>query len=84
MIPVQFGTIFNTQIETETSPELRRMEMMSRARIADREAMIHGMVSGKSLAIKKTSEPMMVRTLNTLRDSIGNLLISAGERVHSA
>lgn len=84
MIPVHFGTIFNTQIETETSPELRRMEMMSRARLADHEAMIHGMTTVQNRRAGHARVPLFVRVLNNLRDGIGQLLISAGERVHTA
>lgn len=73
---------------TQTSPELRRMDMFNRARREEMNAMIHGMNSRDAIRTagsrrSKDESFTFSRLLNGLRNGIGNALVSAGNRIQS-
>lgn len=81
-------SIFNGTSDVQTSPELRRMDMLNRARREETEAMIFSIDPrqgvSRTVASEKTQPSALISTLNSVRNGIGHLLISAGSRIQSA
>lgn len=89
MMPTsQTLTHFELSSSTQTSPDLRRMDMYNRARREEMEAMLYNMDSRQSVsyngkAVSNRTSPISVM-LNGMRKGIGHMLISAGTRIQSA
>lgn len=80
-------TTFTSATETATSPELRRMQLASRARREELDLLIytssqHG--RRQTPRASTASSRAIDRTIHAIRDSIGGMLISAGNRIQSA
>lgn len=73
---------------TQTTPELRRMDMFNRARREEMEAMLFSInprhTSAHVSNRRNESEAFTItRLLNGLRNGLGNALVSAGTRIQS-
>lgn len=86
MMPVL--THFEHPFEGPTSPELRRMDMLNRARREEMDAMIFGMnpryTVGRTGFSTRNRESLIGRLVKGTRAAIGQSLIAAGNRIHSA
>lgn len=87
MYQPHFHTTFNSDYETAHSPELRRMQLANHARREEFNLMIFSSEQrGRrhTPAISQMREHAIGRALNSIRDGIGGILISAGNRIQSA
>ena len=88
MIPSSFALkMYETDSQHQLSPELRRMDMLSRARREEHDALAFGMsprFARRAARRNTTTNNGVARAIANVRKSLGNMLISAGERVHSA
>ncbi len=80
-------TTFTSAAETATSPELRRMQLANHARREELDLLIYTSTQRGRRQTPPTSTTQrgaIDRTIHALRDSIGGMLISAGNRIQSA
>lgn len=90
MMPTFSGTIlFDVASQEQTSPELRRMDMLNRARRDEMDAMLHSLNPRHTVATGRTNvrgqqESAFGKMINGMRDGIGTALIAAGNRIQSA
>lgn len=86
MMPTsQTLTSFELSSATQTSPDLRRMDMYNRARREEMDAMLYAMNSRQRVSHNQTSGKRsnsgIASLLNGMRKGLGSLLISAGTRI---
>lgn len=86
MMPTsQFLTQFELTSATQTSPDLRRMDMYNRARREEMDAMLYAMNARQTAHVNgsKTGSTTsgIAGLFNGMRKSIGSMLISAGTRI---
>jgi hypothetical protein len=90
MMPINFGpTNFVRSDATQTSPELRRLEIYNRARREELDAMLYNLSPRQPIAYRsdssaRTQASIINRMVHGLRDGIGSALITAGNRIQSA
>lgn len=80
-------TTFTSEYETANSPELRRMQLARHARREEIDLLIFSSDQRgrrQTPTINQTRERAIGRTINSIRDGIGGILISAGNRIQSA
>lgn len=81
-------TNFEQPFHGQTSPELRRMDMLNRARREEMDAMLFGLNPrfsvGKAGNSARSRETLIGRMVTGMRAAIGNTLIAAGNRIHTA
>ncbi len=86
MMPVL--TNFEQPFHGQTSPELRRMDMLNRARREEMDAMLFGLnprhTVGKAGNSTRSRESLIGRMVHGVRAAIGSSLIAAGNRIHTA
>lgn len=84
---LQAQQINSVQFESQMSPELRRMDMINRARREELDVMVYGVSPRqprKARHAVRHQANSVVRFLSGMRNGIGNALIAAGTRIHSA
>lgn len=87
MIPTPYSlTMLDQRYEPQTTPELRRMEMINRARREELHAMVYGVTPRSSYGARAGRRDSARGTTfsSKIADSIGGLLIAAGQRIQSA
>ena len=86
MMPMM--TNFETPFHGQTSPELRRMDMLNRARREEMDAMLFSLSPrhrvGKAGNSARSRETLLGRMVSGMRAVIGSSLIAAGNRIHTA
>lgn len=91
MMPFTYGMSIHDTIDektTQSSPELRRMNMYSNARRAEIDALLHNVDPRHTVAYgqesgEKTQKSGTTKVFNRVRSGIGNALITAGNRIQS-
>ena len=73
---------------TQTSPELRRMDMFNRARREEMESQLYSVnprQSLRSVSARRNAQESMTfgRILNSVRNGLGSMLITAGNRIQN-
>lgn len=70
----------------QSSPELRRMDMYHRARREEMDAMLFSMSPRQQVHFRRTITRggSLASVLGSVRNGIGQFLISAGSRIQSA
>lgn len=70
----------------QTSPDLRRMDMYHRARREEMDAMLFSMSPRQQVSFSRTGSRSNVfaNLFGTIRNGIGQFLVSAGTRIQSA
>ncbi len=76
------------QYPTQTSPDLRRMEMFNRAHRDQKNEMgfeINGREPATTVSIRESEDDSSAvsRFVNSIRNGIGNALVTAGNRIQS-
>jgi hypothetical protein len=72
----------------QISPELRRMDMINRARREEMEVMLFGLnprhTVGKTGSSPRSRESLLGRMVSGMRAAVGSSLIAAGNRINTA
>lgn len=82
MMPVL--THFDHPYEGHSDPELRRLDMLNRARRDEMDAMLFSLNPRHTARKTGTSTRSRESLMNRMRAAIGNTLIAAGNRIQSA
>lgn len=87
MIPTPHSlSLFEQKFEPQMTPELRRMDMINRARREELNAMVYGMSPRSSYGARAGRRDSARGTTfgSKIADGIGGMLIAAGQRIQGA